>query len=249
MPTGMILAFIWAGAFFKRWSMVWMGFILFWLCSTPLVSTSLARFSEGNAVHSDPMDMPVADAIVVLSEGRLVAPGKAAISEWRDGDRFWGGVDLYLAGKAPLLIFTNGWAPWLPESRPEGDVLIEFAKKLGVPGKSLLTTGHVTSTEEESLALATLLSERGFGSFSGQWPKVLLVTSANHMPRAQQLFENTGIKIIPYPVDFHVDAAKKLNVLDFFPSATAFMQTERIWRELLGRMFYFPKSSNTKKLL
>ncbi len=87
--------------------------------------------------------MPTADAIVVLSEGRVVAPGVAAMSEWTDGDRFWGGIALYQAGKAPMLVFTGGGAPWQPNAKPEGEVLISYAKALGVPSKALRTTGLV----------------------------------------------------------------------------------------------------------
>jgi hypothetical protein len=49
--------------------------------------------------------------VSVLSEGRLVAPGNAAVSEWKDADRFFGGVELFKAGKSPLLVFTGGAAP------------------------------------------------------------------------------------------------------------------------------------------
>jgi hypothetical protein len=37
------------------------------------------------------------------------------MSEWTDGDRFWGGIALYQAGKATVLVFTGGKSPasWL----------------------------------------------------------------------------------------------------------------------------------------
>ncbi len=50
-----------------------------------------------------------------------MAPGVAAMSEWNDGDRFWGGIALYQAGKAPLLVFTGGWSPGQPNAKPEGE--------------------------------------------------------------------------------------------------------------------------------
>jgi hypothetical protein len=62
--------------------------------------------------------MPEADAIVILSGGRVPAPGDPPLSEWRDADRFFGGIDLYRAGRAPLLIFTGGWAQFDEEWHP-----------------------------------------------------------------------------------------------------------------------------------
>ncbi len=105
--------------------------------------------------------MPTADAIVGLSGGRVVAPGVAAISEWNDGDRFWGGIALYQAGKAPLLVFTGGWSPGQPNAKPEGEVLISYAKALGVPSKALRTTGLVVNTAEEAQAVTALLGRQG----------------------------------------------------------------------------------------
>ena len=72
--------------------------------------------------------------------------GGAGVSEWHDADRSYGGVELFQAGKAPLLVFTGGWAPWEPKARPEGDILIDYAKALGVPSGNMLTTGTVANT-------------------------------------------------------------------------------------------------------
>ena len=181
-----------------------------------------------------------ADAIVVLSEGRVVAPGKAAVSEWNDADRFFGGVELFKAGKSPLLVFTGGAAPWEPNAAPEGDVLAGYAKGMGVPDGQIVKTPRVTNTAEEALAVATLLRGRLSGpTWRGGPPRVLLVTSAFHMPRARRLFERAGMSVIPFPVDFKVSAGRTVSVLDFLPTAAALQETELAMREGYGRLFYF----------
>ncbi len=149
------------------------------------------------------IEAPHGDAIVVLSGGRLVAPGASGVSEWNDADRFYSGVELFHAGKAPLLIFTGGWVPWEPKAKPEGEILIEYAKALGVPLDNMLTTGAVVNTADEFEAVARLLSNKGVKIYdpAGQF-RILLVTSAFHMPRAQRLFERAGLQVIPFPVDF-----------------------------------------------
>ena len=73
----------------------------------PLVSGSLMRAIEGRADRIPASDAPIADAIVVLSGYRIIAPGRAAISEWTDPDRFFCGVELFKAEKSPLLVFTD----------------------------------------------------------------------------------------------------------------------------------------------
>ncbi len=160
------------------------------------------------------------------------------------GDRFWGGVALYKAGKAPMLVFTGGWSPGRPNAKLEGEVLIGYAKALGVPSKALRTTGLVVNTAEEAQAVTTLLGCQVIeGNGLAQNTKVLLVTSAYHMPRAQRLHERAGLTVIAYPVDFQVEATRNLSVMDFVPSAGAFKASEMAWRETIGRVYYEFKGS------
>ena len=78
----------------------------------------------------------------------------------------------------------------------------------------MLTTVPVVNTAEESEAVVELLSNRGVKIYdpAGQL-RILLVTSAFHMPRAQRLFERAGLQVIPFPVDFQVSEGD-LSVLD-----------------------------------
>jgi len=116
LPTGLILLLLLACLLLWLRGLIWTALVLFWVCSTPLLSVLMVRALEIGAERVEATSMPTADAIVVLSEGRVVAPGVAAMSEWTDGDRFWGGIALYQAGKALMLVFTGGGAPWQPNA-------------------------------------------------------------------------------------------------------------------------------------
>ncbi len=129
---------------------------------------------------------------------------------------------------------------WAAKCQAEGEVLISYAKALGVPSKALRTTGLVVNTAEEAQAVTTLLGRQVIdGNGLAQSTKVLLVTSAYHMPRAQRLFERAGLTVIAYPVDFQVNTSRTLSVMDFVPSARAFKKTEMAWRESIGRVYYW----------
>ena len=158
-------------------------------------------------------------------------------SEWRDADRFFGGPDLFRAGKAPLLIFTGGL---VPGTVSEGELLAGHAQAMGVPLDAILTTGLVRNTAEEARAVGSLLRERK-PEVANQEPslRVLLVTSAFHMPRARRLFERSGLTVTPFRVDFQVSAGRGVNLLDLLPTARALRQTEIAWREMYGRFYYF----------
>lgn len=237
LPTGLLFLLLLAALLLRRRWPIWLSLSLFWLGSTPWVSDYLLRWCEANAVRVAASSMPRAQAIVVLSEGRTLAPGLTGTSEWNDGDRFWGGIELYRAGKAPWLLFTGGWISWQPELAPEGEVLKVWARSQGIPDSAIQVTSTATNTAEEAAAVAALFPK--LASVGGTRPKtILLVTSAFHMQRAQRLFEQAGLEVLPYPVDFKVSAGESFNAMKLLPSADAWRFTEMAWRELLGRAYY-----------
>jgi len=239
LPVGITLLLVMTGLRLRRRWLVLSGVAVLWLSSTPIISAIAVRAAEGWAERGLASDAPKGDAIVALSEGRVIAPGEAAVSEWSDADRFFGGVELFKAGKSPLLVFTGGAASWKPDAALEGDILAGYAEALGVPEAQILKTPRVTNTAEEAQAVATLLRGRFSGpTWRGGAPRNLLVTSAFHMPRARMLFERAGMFVIPFPVDFKVSAGGRISVLSFLPTAGALAQTELAMREWYGRLFY-----------
>ena len=90
------------------------------------------------------------------------------------------------------------------------------------------------NTADEAIAIRRLLPDRQ--------PRVLLVTSAFHMRRAQRLFECQGMLVLPFPVDFQtrVRWGRPLwhDPTQWLPSATALDNSSRALRDLLGRLVY-----------
>lgn len=233
LPLGLTLILLAAGLVLRRRALLWLALALLWISSTPLVGSALFRAAEGWSEREAAVAAPGADAIVVLSGGRVVAPGPSKVSEWADADRFFAGVELFHAGKSPILVFTGGWAPWEEEAALEGDVLRRYAAEMGVPAERMLVTAAVSNTADEAAAVWSLLSHQHANP-----PAILLVTSAFHMARARQLFEQAGFTVRAFPVDFQGSTAGSFNVLDFLPSPGALGQTQTAMREAYGRLFY-----------
>jgi len=240
LPVSVTVILLLLGVRLRRRALIVGGVALLWLCSMPFVSGLATRVLEGRATRLPGSDTPSVDAIVVLSEGRTIAPGRAAVSEWVDADRFFGGVELFKAGKARYLLFTGGAPAWEPNAALEGDILAGYAMALGVPESQILKTTRVTNTAEESQAVATLLRDRLSDQASGRITRrVLLVTSAFHMKRARWLFERAGMTVIPFSVDFKSSVGRSWSVLSFVPSGGALAQTEAAIRELYSRLYYW----------
>ena len=72
---------------------------------------------------------------------------------------------------------------------------------------------------------------------AGKAPRILLVTSAYHMSRAEMLFRLAGLEVIPFPVDFQI----KLGITprSFIPSGETLKQTDAALKEIYGRVYYW----------
>ena len=233
-PSGLVLLLLLCGLLLRRKLLVWIGTLLFLLFSMPLFSDALIHNLESTAGRTPVIEVGKADMIVVPG-GMTEQVEGAPLGEWKDAaDRFEGGIDLYRAGKAPLLVFTRGRLPWRMNEVPEGELLARRAEKLGIPAKAIRLTGLAGNTAGEAVELRRLSEEGKIGKGN----TIILVTSAYHMPRAQLLFERQGFRVIPYRVDFQVGGRKPLTLLSFLPDAEAFLHSEKAMREMIGLVYY-----------
>ncbi len=165
-------------------------------------------------------------------------PGNKKIIEWSDPDRFIAGIDLYKANKSNRLIFTGGINPLNSDLPPEGEIYIKEAISMGLPKNDLFTTYPVNNTFQEAKAIKKLLDDE----LPLIQKKIILVTSAFHMKRAKRVFENEGISVQPYPVDFKVGKKSLFsslrNPLKWLPSSAYLYQSSNAIREIIGRIIY-----------
>jgi uncharacterized SAM-binding protein YcdF (DUF218 family) len=229
-PLVLILVFVAYGVFKNKKKYSIAGLVLLYLLSTPVIADFLFEKIEGHGVRTVAAVTQPADGIVVLS-GMLthVASTAGPAYEWGDADRFFAGIDLYEAGKAPRLIFTGGALPWDKVAQNEGMVLKTFAQRMGVPEANITVSRDAQNTAQEAQAVWEL--------FASHPPKILLVTSAFHMPRAQRLFEQQGFEVEAFPVDFRI-RARAMTPMDFLPDPRALSMTDLFVRELLGQFYY-----------
>jgi len=214
--------------------LIYLAVGVLYIISTPIFSNNFFKLVEGNEYRKPISTIDSTDAIVVLS-GMLEINevGDSTYVEWGDPDRFFGGIALFKAGKAQKLVFTGGKMPWDKAKETEGEVLREYAISNGVPSENILVTKDVLNTAEEAVAVKELISPS---------KRIILVTSAYHMYRAQRLFEKQGFSVIPYKVDYKSAGESAITVMDFLPSAGNLAMTETGIREIIGRLFYLVKN-------
>ena len=232
-PLFLIIFLIILGTIFKSKKITLFGIVILIFCSLPIISNKLITYLEKDYTLQDASTINNADAIVVLS-GMIKTIKVNDKLKYEFGgavDRILSGIDLFKNNKASLLILTKGQLPW-SLGMPEGEYLKEFAIKLGVPEESILLTDNVQNTDQEAKSIKKLLNSND--------AKVILVTSAFHMPRAKKVFEASNIKVIPFAVDF-ISSHQKLTFMSFMPSPYALSDTSLFLREMIGRLYYYLK--------
>ncbi len=210
--------------------------VLLWLPGTPAFSTSLLRGLERQYL---PRSLPEADAIVVLGGGtKPWLPPRPWVEVSEAGDRVLYAAKLYREGKAPWLILSGGRAPWLGDGGriSEAAEMAAIATFAGVPASAILQEPNSLNTYENGLYVRHILRSR-------RLRRVLLVTSAWHMPRAMAVFRHLGMEAIAAPTDFFTteDAGTKGaigTIYDLLPHAEALRNSSGAIKEYVGAIAY-----------
>lgn len=197
--------------------------VAFWILGCGVTTRLVGVPLEGEeAPEAGTLQVGGYDAVVVLGGG-IGKHEKCGRTELFGGaDRAWVGArrwKAYQDGNMPLICTGVGCA----------EATIPFLVDLGVPREAIVGFEGPRNTEEE----AKLIAERGM-------KRVLLVTSAWHMPRAKMLFERAGLEVVEAPCDYemHYAAERELEIGDFFPNAESLQRNSYAIKEWVARVCY-----------
>ena len=208
------------------------------LSSNAWVSTLLMQSLEWR--HLPPQSIPTADAIVVL--GGSTRPADAPrpwVDVMESGDRVLHGAQLYKEGKAPKLIFSGGRIPWKGGGPPESEDMAQIAMALGVPEADIIQEPTSLNTRQNAVNVQAILEKENIN-------RILLVTSAMHMPRSLAIFKKLGIDAIAAPTDFQVServvaeirGTRQAILLSLLPDAGHLADFTRAMKEYIGLVVY-----------
>lgn len=205
---------------------------LLWLAATPRFSVWLRAPLEQRNPPLSVASTPTAEAILVLGGGMGTAdPPRLTPDLNAAGDRILQAARLYQAGKAPLVVVSGGGSPLLGSGGPEAPAMAALLQEWGVPAKAIRLESRSLTTRENAVNSARLLARLGIH-------RVLLVTSALHMPRALASVRAVGVEAMPAPTDFEVTRVRSRTLLDWLPDAEALVGTTRAIKEYLGLLYY-----------
>lgn len=213
--------------------------VILYLGSNRWVAMGLARSLEWR--HLPEGELPEADVIVLLSGGTISGSEPRPLVEVNQaGDRLLYAAYLYRQGKASHILLSGGAIDWLSSDASPAQDTAEILEFIGIPSQALWLEPTSRNTFENAVNSRKLLEAKGI-------KRILLVTSASHMPRSVKLFEGQGFEVIPAPTDFVVsrgelDEMKKAwlptQVLNLFPSVDNLAITTRMLKEYIGLIIY-----------
>lgn len=230
------LILLWKRSQFTEIPLFLAVFILF-IASNGVVSSYLVQSLEWQNI---PNGLPKAEAIVLLGGSTRSATYPRPMVEINEqGDRVLYAAKLYLEEKAPIIIATGGRIRWLSNEQPESADMAQLLKLIGVPEDAIIQESASLNTYENAVNVRKILDEKGI-------KKILLVTSALHMPRSLAIFQHLGIDTIAAPTDFSLTYSdlESLNqslpaiILNSLPNASYLEQTTKALKEYIGIFVY-----------
>lgn len=228
LGAAMLIGAIALALSFTKWARIGpmiFGFALvaLWIAATPILANCLKLRLESHFPPQSIEMLPQSDVVVVL--------GGLAADLGNPAERIKHALQIYRAGKAPLIVVSGGNPPSqvvvVPESRLMADLLVE----LGAPRSALILESGSRNTRENAVNTAAIFKEHG-------WRTGFLVTSGAHMPRALAAFQKVGLSVTPAATDIHAGASLFPSFVDFLPDAWALARTMSAIKEVIGLCVY-----------
>ena len=126
------------------------------------------------------------------------------------------------------VVFSGDSGELRPSGASEADQALQFFAEAWGSTARIVLENQSRNTLENARYTNALIGDRS----TAPW---LLVTSAFHMPRALIIFQETGLNVIPYPVDYRAMAPRDSRFFDVLDGATL---ATLLIHEWVGLLYY-----------
>ncbi|WP_165825417.1 YdcF family protein [Pedobacter yonginense] len=143
-------------------------------------------------------------------------------------DRLFQALALYKKGEINKILLSGGNASLLNNKIKEADLVVDYLKLIGIPDSAILFENQSRNTIENAKNSIALIKKYKADA------KILVITSAWHIPRAKTIFEKQSKnKIDYYPTNFI--GRNSFSIGDFIiPDLGAFGTWELLIKEWIG---------------
>jgi uncharacterized SAM-binding protein YcdF (DUF218 family) len=202
------------------------------ICSTEAVANGLVWHVEHSYVSTYRDDV-VYDAVVLLGgvvdEDATAESGQPAYNE--NVERVIMTHRLLRDGKAKVAIVSGAAMSPALVAYGEAVVLGHQLEDWGIAKDRIILEDKARNTHENALFVQRIAQARGLS-------RVLIVTSAFHMPRSVECFNAVGMKVDTMAVDWRGHDHRTDGLAGWLPRTRNLMVTTNMLREISGRYVY-----------
>lgn len=216
----------------RRLLLVTIGLVCLAVMSTPVVSYLALGSLEWQYPPCYAMPQEV-ETIVVLS-GQVRPPDRIRLrAELADDTlaRCLHAAELYEQGKPCLVVLSGGKVDAGTAGPTFAEAMSDFMVEQGVTRSDLLLEDQSRTTYENAVETAKLLRGRGI-------EKIVLVTTATHMQRAELCFRGQGLDVTPSGCRYRATQFR-WSLSKFLPDAGSARDVETVAHEWLGLFWYW----------
>ncbi len=236
LPPGLLVLLALLGLLFLRRRlgkfMLFLSMASLYLLSTPFIATELmSGLKLHPALQADAIRSDAAEAIVVLG-------GKMYLDAPEYGEDTIGGTMLerirytaWLHHRTGLPVIISGGRPSYDSMYSEAEVAAKALKQEFWVTKILALEKQSRTTWDNAVNTKEILQQLKI-------KKIILVTSAWHMPRAVDSFNRVGIYPIPAPTGFSPPQQPPSDPSSWLPSIDAFNDSHWALHEYIGSGWY-----------
>lgn len=218
---------------------VMFALVLLLLFSNGFIFNIVISAWEPETVTAEKIEKPYAVGILLGGYSNLnIRPAHDRHNLNERANRFANALELYKKGKVRKLLLTGGQGSITKRNPPEASEVVEFLETQGVPRGDILVEDQSRNTYENAVFSKALIGEQQLqGPF-------LLLTSAWHMPRASACFEQVGLDVTPFAVDYLTEEWAPSPEQLVLPNARTLYLWELIIKEWVGILAYRVKGYN-----
>jgi uncharacterized SAM-binding protein YcdF (DUF218 family) len=237
VPLNYIFIFLILSYFIKnqKWKkrLRWISLGLFLVFSNGIIFNECLYAWEKPAILINDLDDDYDLAVVLGGTTDVEREPNDRLFFHRGADRVTHALNLYHAGKVKKIIFTGGNPRLFENPTRDNSPIFDFYVMCGVAPEDIIIENSSRNTRENAFYVKDLVKSNATEG------KVILITSAFHMRRAEGSFEKAGITVTGFSTDFNSALPKdRFGIERVIPSIQTLLSWQFLIKEWVGYVVY-----------
>lgn len=237
-PFNLVLIFLLVSFLIKNraWKkrIRWISLALFLFFSNGIIFNECLLLWEKPAISISELDNDYDLAVVLGGTTDVDREPNDRLFFHKGADRVTHALNLYHSGKVKKILFTGGNARLFEDPNRDNSPIFDFYVMCGVPPEDIIIESSSRNTHENAHFVKNLVA------INTNTGRVILITSAFHMRRAEGCFMKAGINVTGFSTDFNTALPKNRFGFDrFIPSSDVLNSWNSLIKEWIGYIVYW----------